>query len=342
MDKYNFINRFRIEETRDFDNGLFLNRAERTKSWSQDIISDLKKTLDFNKMGFYYDLNSLHIKYSNYINIKKEQLLMTNGADEAIRFIYNTFANKNDNIMFPKPTYGMYNVYTNMYKCNIIHLTYDQNSKIDKKNLYMNLNKVKIFFLPNPNHTEDNFTENEISKICKILDKNKGIMVIDETYHGFGSPTMINLLDIYKNLYIVRSFSKTCGLPSIRLGCLLSNKYINICNLRGGYEVSYFTFKIAEYFLDNIHIINNYIDECIKGRNYLIEYLESNKIKYNGNTGYIFNIILDNIEQTKLVHSKLWKEKIYTRIYKNTISITICPIEYIKKFLHQFIINLND
>ena len=66
------------------------------------------------------------------------------------------------------------------------------------------------------------------------------------------------------------------------------------------------------------------------------------KIKYNGNTGYIFNIILDNIEQTKLVHSKLWKEKIYTRIYKNTISITICPIEYIKKFLHQFIINLND
>tara|TARA_A100001011_G_scaffold398501_1_gene503146 strand:- start:26 stop:1045 length:1020 start_codon:yes stop_codon:yes gene_type:complete len=336
MNKYNFDNRIRIEETRDFENGIFLNRAERTEPWSEEIIYNLKKNLDFNKIGYYYDLNDFHIKYSNYINIQKEQLLMTNGADEAIRFIFNTFANKNDNIMFPEPTYGMYNVYTNMYKCNAIILTYNENFKIDKKKLYQNLNKVKIFFLPNPNHTEDNFMENEISNICEILTKNEGIIVVDETYYGFGSPTMINLLDKYNNLYIIRSFSKTCGLPSIRLGCLLSNKNINISNLRGGYEVSYFTFKIAEYFLDNIYIINNYIDECIKGRKYLINYLEDNNIKYNGNTGYIFNIVLNNIEQTKVVHSKLWKEKIYTRIYKNTISITICPIKYIEKFLYEF------
>jgi histidinol-phosphate aminotransferase len=336
MEKYNLIDRFRIKETRDFKNGLFLNRAERTEPWSDSIMEDLKGKLDFTKIGFYYDLDNLYKKYADYLKVNMEQLLITNGADDAIRNIYQIYAKENDNIMFPNPTYGLYNVYTTMFKCNSIKLEYDSNFNINKEKLYENLNKTKIFFLPNPNHCQDIFYQEEIIKICKILEINNGILVVDETYYGFGAPSMIHLLNDFKNLFVIRSFSKTFGLPGIRFGCLLSNNDINISNFRGGYEVSYLTFKIADYFLDNIDIIDNYIKECIEGRDYLINFLKSKNTKYNGDKGYIFNIIFKNNEDAIYIHNRLWQDKIYTRIYENMIGITISPLEYIKKFLFSF------
>lgn len=333
MNKYNLIERYRIKENRDFKDGLFLNRVEKTEPWSDEIINNMTKNIDFNKIGYYYDLDILHEKYSNYLNVNKNQMLMTNGADESIRYIYQIFTKENDNIMFPKPTYGLYSVYTKMYKCNSIELEYDNNFKINREKLYKYLNKIRVFFLPNPNHSQDIFEENEIIKIIKILDENNGVLVVDETYFGFGGPSMINLLDSYKNLFVIRSFSKTFGLPGIRFGCLLSNKEINISNFRGGYEVSYITYKIAEYFLDNISIINNYIEKCIEGRTYLIKYLNNKNIRFNGDRGYIFNIILKDDNEATYIHNKLFENKIYVRLYNNTISITICPICYINKFI---------
>ena len=64
---------------------------------------------------------------------------------------------------------------------------------------------------------------------------------------------MINLINDFNNIFIIRSFSKTFGLPSIRVGCLIGNeKNMNtISNYRPAYEISYPSLKISEYFLDN-------------------------------------------------------------------------------------------
>lgn len=335
MDNLNFQDRFRICENRDINNGICLNRAERAERWSDEIMLDIKKELDFTKLGSYYDIDDFHIKYSEYLNVDKQHVLITNGADEAIKNIYFIYAKENDNIMFPTPTYGMYNVYTQMFKCNSIQIDYDNNLKINKEKIYNNLNSTKIFFLPNPNHNEDNFELDEIARICNILQKNNGIMVVDETYYGFGSMSVVELLSKHSNIFIIRSFSKTFGLPGIRIGCLISNYKYQITNLRGGYEISYISYRIGLYFLNNINIINNYIDECIEGRNYLIEELNKNKIKFNGKSGYIFNIIFENDIISKEIYDKLWEDKIYVRIYKNIIGVTISPKKYLEKFCNK-------
>ena len=329
------IERKRIQDKRNIEEGVFLNRAERVKKFTE---IELQKIFDFNRfsnIGNYYDV---YKKYSDYIQINQDEMLITNGAEEAIRYIFNIFLKENDKIMFPIPTYGMYHVYSKIYNVEKIMLEYN-NFKINKELLYDNLNTIKVFFLPNPSHIEDIFEESEIINILSILKKNNGLLVIDETYFGYGTKTMKHLIHFHENVYIIRSFSKTFGLPSIRLGCLISNKKNMdiISNYRPAYEVSYPSLKIGEYFLDNIDFVNDYIQECIKGREYLLKELKHNNIAYNGKSNYLLNINIEDEDMCNKICDNLEEKYIYVRNCKKYISITIGPIIYMKKFFNNFV-----
>ena len=62
-----------------------------------------------------------------------------------------------------------------------------------------------------------------VSVVPRWVCVNNFILFIDEAYFGFGAPTCISMVEKYKNVYVARSFSKWFGLPSIRLGCIISN-----------------------------------------------------------------------------------------------------------------------
>lgn len=332
------IERKKVQDNRNWDKGLFLDRAERVSKFSNEILEKIFNYKNFIKIGNYFDTNALYEKYCKYLNVNEDQLLITNGAEEAIRCIFNIILKINDNIMFVSPTYGMYHVFNRMYETNSVVLDY-KDFKINKEKLYANLEKIKVFFLPNPSHIEDLFNEEDITNICKILEKNDGYLVVDETYFGFGSESMIKLINKMKNIFIIRSFSKTFGLPSIRVGCLIgNNKNMNvISNYRPAYEISYQSLKISEYFLDNIKIVDDYIHECIEGREYLIKELEYNNIIYNGNNNYLLNIKIDNEEICNSICKNLEENYIYVRDCKKYISITIGPINYMKTFFENFL-----
>lgn len=332
------LKRTRIVDNRNYHTGLFLNRAERVEPLSNDILSQLYDEIDFKKLGYYHDNTDLYEKYSKYLSINEQELLITNGAEEAIRYIFNIFIEKNDKIMFPIPTYGMYHVYSKIYQTTSIILEYN-NFKINKKKLYENLKDIKVFFLPNPSHIEDLFLIDEIENICKIMQKTKGILVIDETYYGFDSPTMIELINKYNNIFIIRSFSKTFGLPSIRCGVLIGNidTMKIISNYRPAYEIPYPTYKICHFFLDNISIIDKYIQECKEGRKYIIDTLLDNNIEYNGDNNYLINILLKNENLVKKINNFLLEKYIYIKTFENIISITIGPKKYMEKFMKNFL-----
>ena len=115
----------------------------------------------------------------------------------------------------------------------------------------------------------------------------------------------------------------------------------SISNYRPAYEISYPSVIITEYFLDNIDIVNNYILECMEGRNYVITELKKNNIIYNGEKNYLLNIKIDNEDICNKICNDLEENYIYVRNCKKYISITIGPIPYMKKFFNQFIVFYN-
>ena len=49
-------------------------------------------------------------------------------------------------------------------------------------------------------------------------------MVIDEAYYGFYKKTYLKLIKTYKNIIILRTFSKSYGLAGLRAGFIACNK----------------------------------------------------------------------------------------------------------------------
>jgi histidinol-phosphate aminotransferase len=334
FDSLSKIKRQRICESRNYVNDIFLNRAERVEPFSQEVEAAIKNNLDLQSAGFYHDLTSLYRKMSAYLNVDTQKFLVTCGADESIKNIFNIFTNKGDLVCFPSPTYGMYHVYSNIYGVQKLTLNYNEDFKIDKQELYDNLHRIKVLFLPNPNHIEDCFSIEEIKNICKEAN---GLVVVDETYYGFGCKTVAPLIDECDNLLVIRSFSKTFGLPSLRVGATIGQKDLiqSLDAQRVAYEVSSVCQQIAEFFLDNMQITNDYAKKCTEGRKLVIDTLKG-KFKVNGESGYLVTIKMRDQQLAENVAGKLKKSRIHVGQFDENIRITIGPEQYMQNFLYQF------
>ena len=141
-------------------------------------------------------------------------------------------------------------------KCLEVPLT--QNYDIDLLKTLEALDKVDpdLIFIASPNNpTSNSFTK---EKIFQILDKAKGLVVIDEAYSEYASFSFIKSLKKYKNLVIMKTMSKI-GFASLRLGFLIANKEIvNIVNkVRLPYNVSTLSQLIAQDYFLNIKKYKN-------------------------------------------------------------------------------------
>ena len=126
----------------------------------------------------------------------------------------------------------MYEVYSSVFKTNSLHLDINEKEfKISLEQLKLHLKKKpKLLFLSIPNSpVEVNLSDENIKRIINLCNKSKCIIVFDEAYYGFGIKSQVSNYKKYKNIIINRSFSKSFGLPSIRLGYLISNpKFIKL------------------------------------------------------------------------------------------------------------------
>ena len=165
-------------------------------------------------------------------------------------------------------------------------------------------------------------------------------MVVDEAYHMFGSQTASSLINKFENLIILRTLSKSFGLPSIRLGYILSNKkIIKIFNtFRLSYESNFLVDQVAIYFLRNIKIVKNYILKVKQGRDFIKSELKKNNLKVIGGESNYLLLIFKNENIYKKVYHALHVSKIYVKggykgILKNAILFTCGPKKTMKILL---------
>ena len=214
------------------------------------------------------------------------------------------------------PTYAMYQVYSDVFKTKLIKIGYNKDYRLNRKQLIdiINHKNIKVLFIPNPNQPiEDIISKKEMTKICEICKKNKILLVVDEAYYMFGAPTVASLIKKFNNLIILRTFSKSLGIPSVRFGFILANrKIISIMNsYRLSYESNFFTDTVVKYFIDNFQIIKNYINKVKLGREYVRS--ECKKLGFDVIGKYSNFLLIDfknNMLKKKLI-TKLNKKKKY-------------------------------
>ena len=340
------LQRVRIPENRDLANGLRLNRNEKVDIWPEKFISNVFNEKHNNFLSIYPDLSNLYRKISEHLNVDESNILVTSGIDGAMKTIWEVATNPGDSVGVPGPTYAMYYVYSEIYKTKLTQINYLRDTfKLDWDQLYKYIDtNPTIIFLPNPNQPiDDTLSINQIEKIANITKDKDTLLVIDEAYYYFGAESAVALIDKYDHIIVMRTFSKAFGVPSIRLGYIVSNKTnMDIfAKVRLAHETNSLSATIAEYLLDNYYLVQEYNEKVIAARAIIKQRISDVNIVCHGDMGNYLLIDMGNNTFCKYIVDALNENLIYVKSnyqipWDTCFLITLGPINIMEKFLSIF------
>ena len=173
-------------------------------------------------LHLYSDPNctALTAKAAEYYGVQPENIIFTNGSDEALYFAFLAFCDGDRPAIFPDITYGFYKVYASLNHVPFTQIPLKDDFTIDIADYTGNNATI---FIANPNAPTGLLLG--LDKIETILKANPDrIVVIDEAYVDFGGESAVKLISKYENLLVTRTFSKSRSMAGARLGMAMGNK----------------------------------------------------------------------------------------------------------------------
>lgn len=278
----------------------------------------------------------LKIAVANYFGVLPENLLQGNGSDELIYYLITVFGGP---VLYPVPTFSMYGIIAQALNEICIRVPLNEEFDLEIKEIIkvIKKNKAKIIFLSIPNNPTGNcFSTEKVLKIIEYCNK-KAIIVIDEAYQPFASKNgYIPLLKDYKNLLIMRTFSKI-GFAGLRVGFLIGNKDIinEINKVRLPFNVNSISQSIIELVTKEKRMISKNIKTIVSERDKLFNRMGKLKgiVPFKSEA----NFILFKVPDSDKVYNKLLEKGIIIRNMKgvldNCLRVTIGKYEENELFL---------
>jgi len=183
---------------------------------------DLSKILAELRTNRYPDPEAKDLKrlIAKRYGLSPQNILLGNGSDELIYYLVTTFGGP---VLYPVPTFSMYDLISRALGERGVAVPLDREFDIDIEKMLRAVKKEnpKVIFLSSPNNPTGNCFSAE--KIMMLIERSKGIVVVDEAYQPFASEKgFLPLLRDYGNLVIMRTLSKI-GFAALRLGFLLAD-----------------------------------------------------------------------------------------------------------------------
>lgn len=266
----------------------------------QDISEGVKSLNRYPKV----DNAILREKIAERLQVQKDQVMVGSGSDEIITLITTLYVKNNENTIMADPSFFRYKQATEMLSgtcktvacTDFVHDLDAMRSQIDAK--------TKVIFICNPNNPTGTFLECEaIDAFLASVPKDIKV-VVDEAYFDFVYPketrSAITLIGKYKNLIVLRTFSKYFALAGIRVGYAIGDAQIisEINGLRSPYSVNSLAQIAAESVLDNSDYFDTtYYNEMLAEKEYLYQELTGLGVPYlNSQANFIFAKFGDDCE----------------------------------------------
>lgn len=191
----------------------------------------------------------LRLAIANRQGVAMENVLMTNGSDEAVDLLIRATCTAGVNsIAVLPPTYGMYEVAANLNGVEVMKVPLDEQFQPDMDALFSSVDQdCRLLFLCSPNNPTGNLMDP--GKVQEIICRFQGFVVIDEAYLEFTKEnSWANKLLDYENLVVLRTFSKAWGMAGVRLGYLFANEILItvLQKMKPPYNVSEFAQRAGQ------------------------------------------------------------------------------------------------
>ena len=154
------------------------------------------------------------------LDVKPEQIFVGNGSDEVLSLAFQAFFDPDKPIRFADITYSFYPVFADFYGLSYREIPLDEHFSLP---LAPFLEPGGGVVLANPNAPTGR--ELDLCDIRSIVAANENsVVVVDEAYVDFGSRSAVELVSLFPNLLVVRTFSKGRSLAGLRVGYAVGDK----------------------------------------------------------------------------------------------------------------------
>ncbi len=168
------------------------------------------------------DLTELTDITAKTLGVESGNVIMTNGSDEVLNFIFMAYCDNDTPALFPDISYGFYKVFAEINNVKGVEIPLREDFTVSVDDY---IGKKGTVFIANPNAPTGIFLP--ICDIERLLSSDRErIVVIDEAYVDFGGESAVKLLGKYDNLIVTQTFSKSRSMAGARLGFGVASKEI--------------------------------------------------------------------------------------------------------------------
>jgi len=262
---------------------LRLDFNENTVGCSPRVVRALKRCATREALAVYPEYGEARRKLAAFFGVDAEQMLFTNGTDEAIQLVINTYVDDRDPVLLLSPSYAMYQFYAELAGARVEEVPYRHpDLAFPLQELLASISPAtRAVLIANPNNPTG--TAIDLARLRRILERAESAAVlIDEAYFEFCGTTALGLLSRYPNLFVSRTFSKVYGMASLRLGCLFSRQENIAClgKTQSPYSVNSAAVWCALAAVRDRGYIQKYVAEALQSRCLLCQGLERLGIPY--------------------------------------------------------------
>lgn len=301
-----------------------LNTNESPLEPSEKALEFVNKA--FSSLNLYSDpeCTLLREKMSKILGVDKENIIFTNGSDEALNFAFMAFCDKETPAVFPDITYGFYKVFADVNGVPFEEIPLAEDLSINVSD-YIGINKT--IFIANPNAPTG--IALSLCDIEKIVASNpNNVVIIDEAYVDFSGESTVKLTEKYDNLLVTATFSKSRSAAGARLGFAVGSKaliaYLNTIKYSTNpYNVNSLTAALGLGILSDEEYTYNNLKKIVDNREFT-----ANALKELG-----FKLTLSSANFVFAYHPEISGEKLYLKLKEKGVLVRHFGLERIKDYV---------
>jgi threonine-phosphate decarboxylase len=295
-----------------------------------EMLEDMQRHLP-NLIKSYPSSNPLMSQkhLASVLHVNPENLVIGNGATELIVLINTILI---DRIAVPVPTFGEYieklrhEWDADLYSLDAAHKF---NLRLDKYLAWVRSRSLDALLVINPGNPTGQFIP--LDEMVEFLDQTRDLqlVIVDESFIDFAgdpAPSLLPVADRFPNLLIVRSMSKHCGVPGLRLGYCYSVNAALLNRLRH-FVPTWNLNALAQYFLsllprtdDDYHAARKRLIEdvrCLYNRLMAIPHLDV----YPTGANFVLFRITNGTTAADLQARLLTEHRMYVRDCSNKVGM---------------------
>src|SRR5215468_4276206 len=263
--------------------GLRLDFNENTLSCSPRVAAKLRE-ISGDKLTIYPERQPIEALVAEHLGLPKQQVLLTNGVDEAIHLVCETYLEPGDEVLIVVPTFSMYEIYALSTGAKVITIQAEPERAFRfpvEIVLSSITGRTRMIALASPNNpTGATASRADLLRIADAAPE--AAVLVDEAYYDFWGETVLDAVARFPNLFACRTFSKAYGLAGLRIGVLAGNslQMPMVRKVASPYNVNRIALACLPHAIADREFLSEYVRQVKQGRARLMIQLTCHGVPY--------------------------------------------------------------